>query len=235
MLEWQMDAGIDVTNPYGFLDPATIETVNNALVYALPVVVLLCIIPLVSRLRRSRGTERQQLKWLGFGVFVAATGLILGSVFAKDLGDNLGDVLISPLVAVPVSIAVAILRHKLWDIDRILNRTLVYGLLTAVLAGLYAVGVLVIGHALSSTGRANSLVVAATTLGVAAAFQPLRRRIQRVVDRRFNRRRYDADRTVDAFAGRLRQQVDLGALHDDLLGVVQQTVEPARASLWLRR
>jgi hypothetical protein len=197
----------------------------GALVLAVP-----CIVATFVRLRRATGVLRQQMKWF---VYLAITTLPLGF---------LGQVhpLIGPLFEIVqyslliCGIAIGIFRYRLWDIDRIVNRTLVYGLLTAVLAGLYAVGVLVIGHAVSPAGRANSLVVAATTLAVAAAFQPLRRRIQRVVDRRFNRRRYDAARTIDAFAGRLRDQVDLGTLRGDLLAVVDDTMSPATTGLWLR-
>jgi hypothetical protein len=130
-------------------------------------------------------------------------------------------------------LGIGIFRYRLYDIDRLLNRTLVYGLLTVSLAAAYAAGVLLLGGMVRG-GRANSLVVAAVTLAVAAVFQPLRRAIQRAVDRRFNRRAYNAAATIEAFAGRLRQQVDADALRADLLAVVDQTVEPTRASLWLR-
>ena len=124
-----------------------------------------------------------------------------------------------------------ILRYQLYDLDRIISRTLAYGLLTVLLGGGYAGVVLGLGQLL---GRDSSLVVAAATLAVAAAFQPARRRIQRAVDRRFNRRRYDAARMIQAFSGRLRQQVDLEALTGELLAVVEQTMQPTRVSLWLR-
>jgi hypothetical protein len=125
-------------------------------------------------------------------------------------------------------------RYRLWDIDRLLNRTLVYGLLTATRGGAYAVGVLVIGQRLSPGDNPSGLAVAASTLAVAALFQPLRHAIQRTVDRRFNRGHYDAAQTIDAFAARLRQQVDLHALTTELLAVVDRTMEPAGVSLWLR-
>jgi hypothetical protein len=130
---------------------------------------------------------------------------------------------------------VAILRYRLYEIDRLINRTLVYGLLSALLAGIYAALVLV-GGLLSGGlgGQPPSWAVAGATLAVAALFQPARRRIQQVVDRRFDRRRYDAVRTVDAFSGRLREELDLDALAAELLAVVEQTVQPTRASLWLR-
>ena len=131
----------------------------------------------------------------------------------------------------PPAIGAAILRHGLYDLDRIISRTLAYGLLTVLLAGCYAAVVMGLGQLL---GRDSSLVVAAATLGVAVVFQPARRRIQAVVDRRFNRRRYDAAHTIEAFSARLREQVDLATLSGDLLAVVEQTMQPTTVSLWLR-
>ena len=233
---WHTDAGIDLPNPFAIeaIPPRLIGALNAVALVVTPLLIPVCVVPLFLRFRRSAGSERQQLKWLGFGAGVAVAGLIGGFLFSEQFGDQLGTVLILPLVAIPVSIAVAILRHKLWDIDRILNRTLVYGLLTVVLAAVYALGVLVVGHVVSPDGQAPGLLVAATTLAVAAVFQPLRRIIQRVVDRRFNRRRYDAARTIDAFAGRLRNQVDLSSVARELVGVADATVEPVSVSLWLR-
>ena len=135
---------------------------------------------------------------------------------------------------IPVAIGVAILRYRLFDIDRLISRTLVYGLLTALLAGIYVTGVFVAGRLLDPAQGRSGLAVAASTLAVAALFQPLRHRIQKLVDRRFNRSRYDAARTVEAFSGRLREEIDLDSLSVELLTVVDQTVQPARVSLWLR-
>jgi hypothetical protein len=134
-------------------------------------------------------------------------------------------------MAVPVAVAVAVLRYRLWDLDRIISRTLTYTLVTGLLVVPY---VLIVPVASRVAQGAGSLSVAAATLVAAAAFQPLRRRIKDVVDRRFNRRRYDAARIVDAFAARLRDQVDLAALSAQLLTVVERTVQPTQASLWLR-
>ena len=135
--------------------------------------------------------------------------------------------------SVPAAAGIAILRYRLYEIDRIVNRTLVYGALTALLAGVYAALALWLPRLLDLGG--SQLIVAASTLAVAALFGPVRRRVQWVVDRRFNRARYDLSRTVEAFSARLRDQVDLDTLADELLGVVDHTVQPTQASLWLRR
>jgi len=135
------------------------------------------------------------------------------------------------LVVVPAAIGMAVLRYRLYDIDRLINRTLVYGLLTLLLGAGYAAVALVLGQL---AGRDSSLAVAGATLAVAALFQPARRRVQQVVDRRFNRRRYDAARTIEAFSARLRDEVDLDTLTGELLAVAAQTMQPTKASLWLR-
>jgi hypothetical protein len=197
----------------------------------------------VYRYRRVSGpVERQQAKWgmFIFGIFVAviAFGIVIPSLLL-DLPDVwFAAVLLAsvPLaVAFPVSIAIAILRYRLYDIDRIISRTLSYAVLTALLAGVYASTVLILGQLFGGMGRElPSWAVAAATLAVAAMFRPARRRIQAVVDRRFNRRRYDAAKTIDAYSIRLREQLDLDTLSSELLGVVNQTMQPTKASLWLR-
>jgi hypothetical protein len=182
----------------------------------------------VVRFRRSRGVERQQIKWFAYGAMV---GIPLGLPAEVPFWGPILELVQPPLLF--GGLAVGIFRYRLYDIDRLLNRTLVYGLLTVSLAAAYAAGVLLLGGVVSG-GRSSSLVVAAVTLAVAAIFQPLRRAIQRAVDRRFNRRAYDAAATIEAFADRLRQQVDADALTAELLAVVDRTVQPTRASLWLR-
>jgi hypothetical protein len=186
----------------------------------------------VLRWRRSGGVERQQLKCL---VLAAATFLAstLVAVVAANWLEVPGAGLVGLVgaVAVPVGAAVAILRYRLYDLDRIINRTLVYGVLTALLAAVYAAGAVLVPRLLRLDQ--SQLAVAASTLGVAALFQPLRRRVQQVVDRRFNRARYDAARTVERFSARLRDEVDLDSLTGELLGVVDRTVQPAALSLWL--
>jgi hypothetical protein len=187
---------------------------------------------LVLRFRRARGVERQQLKWMAF-----AAALALVAVAAVTVGAAMNEQAVVVgvsgvyMAVLPLAIGAAILRYRLYDLDRIVSRTLAYGLLTVLLGLGYAGVVLGLGRLLP---QGSSLVVAAATLAVAAVFQPARRRVQQAVDRRFNRRRYDAARTIAAFSDRLRQQVDLDTLTAELLAVVEETVQPTRASLWLR-
>ena len=168
-------------------------------------------------------TAAQQLKWLACGGAVAAASLLLAA--ALGVAE-----LLAGLAALPVGIGVGILRYRLYDIDRIISRTLAYALVTGLLVGVYAGLVLLATRVLSVH---TPVAVAAATLAAAALFTPLRRRVQRVVDRRFNRARYDADQTVAAFAARLKDAVDLDSIRDDLAGVVHQALEPAHVSVWV--
>jgi hypothetical protein len=188
---------------------------------------------LVVRFRSARGIERQQLRWVALAA--ALTGVAMGAVAVLVATGKLqlaSWAAVLGLIFLPLATGAAILRYRLYDLDRIISRTLAYGLLTVLLGGGYAVVVLGLGQLLGR--RSPSLVVAGATLAVAAVFQPARRRVQAVVDRRFDRRRYDAARTIEAFSTRLRQQVDLDALTSELLTVVEQTMQPTQASLWLR-
>jgi hypothetical protein len=188
------------------------------------------VVSLIVRFRRSRGVERQQLKW-----FTYAGALVLLIPLIGFVVPSLANGAFVLVGALPIAVGIAILRHRLYDIDRLINRTLVYGLLTAILGALYAGVVLVLGQLFGGIGaEPPSWAVAGATLAVAALFQPARRRIQAVVDRRFNRRKYDAARTVEVFSVRLRDEVDLDTLSAELLTVVDQTVQPTQASLWLR-
>ena len=186
--------------------------------------------------RRSTGERRQQLKWLASGAAVSIVGLVLAVIFATSsssvatVGQWIGTIAWFGLAALPASIGVAILRYRLYDIDRIISRTLAYALVTALLVGVFAGLVLLTTDVLSLS---SPVAVAASTLAAAALFNPLRQRVQRVVDRRFNRTRYNADRTVAAFAAGLKDATDVTAVRDDLTTVVQQTLEPAHVSLWI--
>ena len=186
----------------------------------------------VVRWRRSSDERRQQLKWLLFGSVVSVVGLALTLPLSSRSGflGVLGTVGFAGIFALPASIGVAVLKYRLYDIDRIISRTLAYAIVTGLLIGLYAALVLLVTQVL----RFHSTVaVAAATLAAAALFNPLRRRVQRAVDRRFNRARYDADRTVALFAARLKETVDMDSVRADLAGVVQQALEPAHVAVWI--
>jgi hypothetical protein len=197
---------------------------------------------LVLRFRRARGVERLQLKWFASAVALTFAALIvslLAVAFPGGWRDDVGSVawytfLLSCLFLVPLSVGVAILRYRLYDIDLVIKRTLVYGSLTAMLVAAYLGLVLMFRLVLGPLTDGSDLAVAASTLAVAALFRPLRARIQAAVDRRFYRRRYDAAQTLQGFAGRLRDELDLDALGTDLRAVVHQTMQPAHVSLWLR-
>jgi hypothetical protein len=198
------------------------------------VAALVCV---VLRFRSSRGVERQQLRWVAAGAAVgvlgllAVTALLVGGALFGFMSEAWVVVASLTLPCMPAAIAVAVLRYRLWDLDRLVSRTVTYGLVT----GLLVVPYLLILPVAARLGQGSGgLAVAAATLTAAALFAPLRRQVQQAVDRRFHRRRYDAARTVAAFAARLRDQVDLDVLAAELLAVVDQTVQPTRASLWLR-
>jgi hypothetical protein len=222
-------------NPIGLAGtPHPVQSALGAVLFGLlPVCTAAAVVSLVLRFRRSQGVERQQLKWFTYaGVLLVSwsvADLVLPDVAPLNLFFGL------TIALVPVAAGIGVLRYRLYDIDRLINRTLVYGLLTALLAGVYTGAVLVLGQVFGGVGRdPPSWTVAGATLAVAALFQPARRRIQAVVDRRFNRRRYDATRTVEGFSGRLRDEIDLDTLSVELLAVVEQTMQPTAVSLWLR-
>jgi hypothetical protein len=207
--------------------------------------VLACAVALVRRLRRSSGLERLQLKWLAAAgavqailLVVSIAGTELAAAWSADPQPAwltaLDTVRLVSFVLLPAAIGTAILRHRLYDLDLVINHALVYGTLTATLAASYLGSVLVLQLVLSPFTDQSDLAVAGSTLAVAALFRPARARIQGGVDRRFYRRRYDAARTLASFTSRLRDEVDLGSVSDDLRGVVRETVQPAHVSLWIR-
>jgi len=173
--------------------------------------------------RRAAGERRQQMKWLASGAAIAVFSILLAALLGYPA-------LLAGLAALPVGIGVGILKYRLYEIDRIISRTLAYAIVTGLLIGIYAGLVLLATRVLTFHASA---AVAASTLAAAALFNPLRRRVQRAVDRRFNRARYDADKTVAAFAARLKDAVDLDAVGDDLAGVVRNALEPAHVSVWI--
>jgi hypothetical protein len=228
-----------LTNPLGLQQAEAAFTLLIGI--AFPIGALLAVLSVASmvvRFRRSRGVERQQLKWFTYAATLVT--LVWLIFFAAGLERLLPPLLVFIasdiwLVGIPVAIGIAVLRYRLYDIDRLINRTLVYGLLTAVLGLGYAGAVLLLGQLFGGvTNDPPSWAVAAVTLAVAALFQPARHRIQAAVDRRFNRRKYNAAQTVEAFTARLRDEVDLDTLSAELLTVVDQTMQPTTASLWLQ-
>jgi hypothetical protein len=196
---------------------------------------------MILRYRHATGVDRQQLKWVAYAVILALVAFVVSNVAPVPtapvlLGsDGPADLPAAfALVLMPVCTGVAILRYRLYDIDRVINRTLVYALLTVFLALAYSALVLVLQEALSTVAGGSGLAVAASTLGVAAAFRPAGSRIQRLVDRRFFRRKYDAARTLEGFGARVRDEVTLDALSAELRAVVEDTLQPTHVSLWLR-
>ena len=200
--------------------------------------ILLAGVSLVLRYFRAGGPERQQLKWFATAAALFAATSIVYSVLLARVAEQAGQ--ISTLLAfagIPVAVGVAILRHRLYDIDVVINRTLVYGTLTAMLIAVYSVGVAAtqtVFRLLTGQEQQPQLAVVISTLAIAAIFNPLRRRVQKFVDRRFYRKKYDATRTLASFNSRLREETDLDSLRDDVLGVVTETMQPKHASLWLR-
>jgi hypothetical protein len=202
----------------------------------LPALVL-ALASLVARYRHSGEVARMQIKWFLYAAVAFLAAQLTFNVF--EFGENNPVlVILNGLSAllIPAAVAIAILKHRLYDVDVIINRTLVYGALTALLALVYAGGVTGVGGLVraATAEDSNNLVVAASTLAVAGLFKPARSRIQGLIDRRFYRRKYDASRTLELFSTRLREEIDLESLTRELLGVVQDTMQPAQVSLWLR-
>jgi hypothetical protein len=231
-----------IRNPLG-VDTAdgTLEVAREIASTALSAFLVAGGVSLVVRFRRAQATARQQIKWLAVG---AGTAVVLVVAFSllelfTETDRGLGEVVTSTLallslMIIPVTLAVAMLRNRLYDVDVVINRTLVYGALTAALAGAYLGTVLLLQLALSPVTEQSDLAIAGSTLAVAALVRPLRGRIQELVDRRFFRRRYDAARTLESFGVRVRDEVGLDALSGDLRAVVADTMQPAHLSLWLR-
>jgi hypothetical protein len=211
--------------------------VNFIAVPMMSVAGLGAVISLLVRFRRARGEERQQIKWFASAAALTLVWYLVFGQSTRGLPEAivaLSGLLVIP--SIPIATGIAILRYRLYDIDRIINRTLVYGSLTLMLALVYFGGVTVtqaLFQTLTGQERLPQLVVVASTLVIAALFNPLRRRIQSFIDRRFYRRKYDAAKTLEAFSAKLRNETDLDALSDDLVGVVRETMQPAHVSLWL--
>ena len=224
-----------VRNPLG-LELEIMNLLVEILYFTIPLPLVAGGTAVIARFRRSRGDERQQLKWFAYAVAVMVVMFaiwflleLVGFVATSSL------VFTVPLAGLPIAAGVAILKYRLYEIDIVINRTLVYGSLTATLVLVYVGSVVSLQSVFRAlTGQESTLAVVGSTLVIAALFNPLRRRVQGFVDRRFYRRKYDAAKTLTAFNHRLREEPDLGTLSDDLVGVVRETMQPAHVSLWLR-
>ena len=233
-----------VRNPLGIEAIRPIVEVLLSALVLLPVAIIGCAAGLVQRFRRSRGQERLQLKWLATAAsFVAAiyAAAMAASLSVEQFSDDFprwilwlqGSTIFS-FVLIPIAIGVAILRHRLYNIDRLINRALVYAGLTGILTIAYLLLVAVLQNVLQPLAGSSDLTVAMSTLAVAAMFRPVLARVQGFIDRRFYRKKYDATRTLETFASTMRNQVDLQSLSPALMGIVHQTMQPSHASLWLR-
>ena len=236
-----MEVAGEAANPFGVTGSSTVLSVAETIGFALSSAgVLGAGAAVIVRLRRSRGVERQQLKWFAYVAAMIVAGLSLAALSSLD-SDAAWAHVVGPVgwftmlgmvaIGIPVATGFAVLRHRLYDIDVVIKRTLVYGALTATLGAAYVAGVLVLQFVFSPS---SDFAIAASTLAVAALFRPARNRIQAAVDRRFYRSTYDAARTVESFGARLREQVSLETLSDELRDVVHDTVQPAHVSVWLR-
>jgi len=227
---------------YGVQELAAVEDIVFALFPVATLCIALALVSLIVRFRRSRGEERQQLKWIALVAALGAVGIVGSDVVLEALNvQSPVFQLLSETIGGPgtfaVATGIAMLRYRLYAIDRIINRTLVYAAVTGVLVLVYVGGVFGVGGLIRSvsSGANNNLVVAASTLAVAAVFRPARGRIQNFIDRRFYRRKYDAAQTLQDFSARLRDEVDLDASTASLLAVIRETMQPEHASLWLRQ
>jgi hypothetical protein len=237
-----VNAGYKLDNPIGIEGLGSIESLPafGVLTGLFFVGFAGVVASVVVRFRRSRGVERQQMKWFTSAIVALVGGSVLASVVSDATGvqwlEDAGFWLsIAGIASLPVAVGIAILRYRLYEIDTLINRTLVYGSLTAMLVLIYLGGVVSLQYALRAlTGQESQLAIVASTLTIAALFNPLRRRVQAFVDQYFYRKKYDARKTLEVFSGRLRDETDLDVLCDDLTGVVRETMQPALVSLWLR-
>jgi hypothetical protein len=237
-----------VQNPFGLEGaPHWVFTVGIAILLLLPLCMLASALSLVMRYRRSGDEQREQIKWIATSaltvVVVYMVTLVLSLLSWTDWfveGNPRWLILLqyaagTSLTAIPIAVGFAVLKYRLYEIDILINRALVYGSLTVVLAASYEVAIVVLQEAFRAlTGRGSTLAIVASTLAIAALFHPARRRIQGWIDRRFYRRKYDAAKTLEAFSARLREETELGTLSEHLIGVVSETMQPAHVSLWLR-
>jgi hypothetical protein len=233
-----------VRNPFAVRDlrllgdasggPAEVQ--NSPLFFALYVPLFLtaaaAVASIIGRFRKASGVERQQIKWYAFGAGLAAVGMVVGGTLQQYKAAQV--MFILAIQFIPISVAIAVLRYRLYDIDLVINRALVYGVTVAIVGAGFVAAALFLQTLLRPITAGSDVAIAASTLATVAAFQPLRRWVQAAIDQRFYRHRYDAARTLDAFAARLRDEVDLDAVRGDLLVAIDSTVRPTHAAVWLR-
>jgi hypothetical protein len=233
-----LDSGTGIENPFGI---AGLEDIGMFIYrFGLPLVVAAAVagfLSLIVRFRRSRGPERSQLKWIAWAGAIFALGTLADAILPPiaPWSDPITYLVwVTGFVLLPVAIGIAVLRYRLYEIDRLISRTIAYGVVTVLLGLVFVGAVLALGTVLASFTAGDTLAVAGSTLAVAALFQPLRRRVQTAVDRRFDRDRYDGERLVAAFGERLRNQTDLRAVRDDLVDVIESSLHPDDIAVWLR-
>ena len=243
-----LDMPRGIRNPFGLEAAPWVTVAAYTVLPLLPLCMLASALSLVLRYRRSKGDERQQIKWIAFAASLVALvyliAMVASFIHPSEAWTTVGSVwwlnlltiaALLSFVTIPIAVGFAVLKYRLYDIDLIINRTLVYGILTAMLVALYFGGIVVLQRLfVLITGEQSTLAVVASTLLIAALFAPLRRLIQGLIDRRFYRRKYDARRTLENFSTKLRNETDLEALNNDLVGVVRETMQPAHVTLWLR-
>ena len=239
LLPGPLESFPSVRNPFG--GPAFLDWIYSVGGLIFLACLVAAIASLILRFRRSGAQERMQLKWFVYAAALGFMAVLLVTFFDLPAVNEQTDAVVETIVwtlaplSLPFSAGIAILRYRLYDIDVVINRTLVYGLLTATLVSLYLVGIVALQRVfVILTGQKSTLAIVASTLLIAALFSPLRRRIQSFIDRSFFRRKYDAAKTLEGFSMKLRDETDLEALSEDLVGVVRETMQPARVSLWLR-
>jgi hypothetical protein len=227
-------------NPIGVLREDMVERLVGVWIAGLVVLVVACAVALFVRYRRANETEREQIKWLLYAcavfLVVYVGGFVSGLGGTTSLGGYIWGVFFGlSVITLPAAIGIAVLKYRLYDIDVVINRTLVYGSLTVTLVLFYLGGVVSLQYAFRAlTGQESQIAIVASTLAIAALFNPLRKRVQEFVDRRFYRRKYDAAKTLRAFSSRLRNETDLDTLNDHVVGVIGETMQPAHVSVWLR-
>jgi hypothetical protein len=232
---------IEIPNPFGFLSSPIIRVLpipSDSLGPLLPIILLSSIVAIIGRFARARDLERLQLRWLVAALAAITVAIPVGFALGAVFGQDAAITWVPASVAFglpPIAIGIAVLRYRLYEIDQIISRTIGWAVVTAIIAALFVGTVVGLQALLADVTQSQTVPVAASTLIAFAVFQPLRRRIQSIVDHRFNRARYDADRLATAFTDRLRDEVDLTAVSVDIAGVVDDALRPSRIGVWIRR